>query len=265
MIVTSDHGTSFKPDSRARSSRDTVGGETMAVPMFIKLPYQNEGTISDNNTEAIDILPTIADVLDIDLQWTVDGRSVFDESGAGEIRDKKTLVYLNESGGLDRLLVSGKNENRDVRLQHKLSIFGSGRTRPDGYFRIGKHGDLVGKKVAEIPVMEDYADPVTVHFNEQSLFADVDPDNQAFVPVFISGTIIDGIPDDEPVYLAIAINGIIEATTRTFREPSAGPIEFYAMIAERALKKGRNEVSFFVIPTRDESEVRLSPVKIAVQ
>ncbi len=265
IIVTSDHGSSFKMGARVRTSKDTVAGDILAVPMFIKLPFQKEGTISDVNMEAIDVLPTVADILDIDLQWDVDGRSIFDNSDVIDSRNNKTLVYINEDGELNKRLLSITNENRGVRLQHKLSIFGSGRTRPNGYFRIGQYGDLVGTAVSQLPVMKGYADMVAVQFNEQSLFDDVDPENRRFVPVLISGTIVDEIPEREPVYLAIAINGVVEATTRTFRWPPSGPIEFEAMLPERALKKGRNEVKFFTISTNEDSEIRLSPVRKLAQ
>ena len=52
----------------------------------------------------------------------------------------------------------------------------------------------------------------------------------------------------------------MEATPRSFRERSFDRVEFYAMVAEQALQKGNNEVSFFVISTDDDNQVHLTPV-----
>lgn len=257
IIVTSDHGCSFEPGGRNRGDLETVGGDTMAVPLLIKLPYQDKGMISDENTESIDILPTISDVLDIDLAWRVDGQSMFNDTA--KKREQKTLIYSNENGELQKLSIDGANESRDTRLQTKLTKFGSGHTRPNGYFSIGPYGSLVGKKVMEFPVDATGKESVTIHFKEHSVFGNVDLQNSGFIPVRVSGSILNKALGDEPVHLAVEINGKIEATTRSFSERSSDLTEFYAIFSEQALRKGSNEVNFFVISTDDDNRVHLSP------
>lgn len=258
IIITADHGCSFEPGDRNRGRLETVPGDTMAVPLLIKLPNQNKGVISDGNTESIDLLPTIADILDIDLAWSVDGHSMFNNAVAK--RDQKTLVFSDGNEKMDRLLVSGANENRDSRLQKKLTIFGSGHTKPSGYFQIGQYGSLVGRKVIEFPKIAESEESMTLRFNEHHKFVDVDLGNPMFIPVHVSGTILGGVSADETVYVAVEINGKIAATTRSFSEPSSDGIQFYAMLAEQVLIKGNNEVNFFVISTDEDNRVVLSPV-----
>jgi hypothetical protein len=47
--------------------------------LFIKAPNQSAGVVSDAPIEGVDILPTLADMLDIEVPWPVDGSSVLDE------------------------------------------------------------------------------------------------------------------------------------------------------------------------------------------
>ena len=80
IVVTADHGVSFVPGQPFRGICQEIYPETLSVPLFVKLPGQHEGRASDRNVEAIDILPTIADVLKIRLPWETRGSSA---SGRG--------------------------------------------------------------------------------------------------------------------------------------------------------------------------------------
>ena len=43
------------------------------VPLFVKRPLQRAGTTSTEPIQLIDVLPTIADVLDVNIPWRTDG------------------------------------------------------------------------------------------------------------------------------------------------------------------------------------------------
>ena len=82
VIVTSDHGVSY--DARA-PGRDLVVVEGRAlnaepllrVPLFIKRPFQRDGIVSDREVQLIDMMPTVAEVVGVEVPWTGAGRSVF--------------------------------------------------------------------------------------------------------------------------------------------------------------------------------------------
>jgi hypothetical protein len=78
IIVTADHGVSFYPNTKRRDAPPliTLARDVLPIPLFIKYPQQKEGAISDQNVETIDILPTIADVLDAKAVSNMDGRSL---------------------------------------------------------------------------------------------------------------------------------------------------------------------------------------------
>lgn len=84
VLITSDHGVSYLPQAPGRDLQE-VDGELvnadpiLRVPLFVKLPFQRQGVVSDRDVQLIDIVPTITDLLDLQLPWQVAGRSVFDE------------------------------------------------------------------------------------------------------------------------------------------------------------------------------------------
>jgi hypothetical protein len=77
VIVTADHGVSFVPGERNRGpGLQNVGG-IAGVPLFYKLPNQHVGEAHNSPVQTIDIVPTIAEQLDLEIPWTVDGVSLF--------------------------------------------------------------------------------------------------------------------------------------------------------------------------------------------
>lgn len=79
VILTSDHGNRFQPGEYPRilSSEDPSSlAEILAVPLFVKLPGQTEGKIVDAPVQTVDVVPTVAEVLGLELPTPVDGRSL---------------------------------------------------------------------------------------------------------------------------------------------------------------------------------------------
>ncbi len=77
IIVVADHGISFDQASEFRNIKENTYAEILHVPLFIKAPYQKNQQINDWNVETIDILPTIAEALNINIPWHVEGVSAF--------------------------------------------------------------------------------------------------------------------------------------------------------------------------------------------
>jgi hypothetical protein len=89
LIVTADHGVSFRPGhSRRLPDADNLA-DIASVPLFIKLPGQKQGRIDDRNVESVDIFPTIAESLGIELSEPIDGIPV----SQARRRPRKTLYY----------------------------------------------------------------------------------------------------------------------------------------------------------------------------
>jgi len=147
IIVVADHGSSFRPDDFRRQVSETNFADIMAVPLLIKRPFQKEGGVDDSPVEVIDILPSIADVLDTELPWPVDGRSVFDKTAP---RREHKICY-NARNRMEFEASSFEHEYHSS-LKYLLTNFGSGKST-HGIYNIGPYGaKLVGQLVQDATV-----------------------------------------------------------------------------------------------------------------
>ncbi len=82
VVVTADHGRSFRKDSHWRGlDRDNLG-DVLGIPLLIKYPGQEQAVVDQRPASLIDIAPTIADVTGRELHWEVAGQSLIGESPA---------------------------------------------------------------------------------------------------------------------------------------------------------------------------------------
>ena len=91
VIVTADHGVSYHPQAPGRALTEVDGVVVNAdlilrVPLFIKLPFQQTGVISDQDVQLIDVVPTVAEVLHLEVPWPHTGRSVFAPQGPARLK-----------------------------------------------------------------------------------------------------------------------------------------------------------------------------------
>ncbi len=250
LIVVADHGISFRPGDRRRVVTQSNFADIASVPLLVKLPEQQRGAISDRNVQTIDVLPTIADVLDLEIPWEVDGRSAIDDSLPTS--SEKRIFPSNRTPGNPFVFNREHLAMRRQSLEWMSRIFGS-RDGSDGRFRIGPRPDLLGSRVRDQAVA-DGARLRLVLGGAPERVGQYDP-RSAFAPTHLSGRIVGQGAGDAPLELAIAVNGYIRAVTRTFSGEEA---RFTAMVAESAFRPGTNQIEVFAI-SEVGGRIRLEP------
>jgi hypothetical protein len=232
VVVVADHGIAIKPDvvHRRVVLPDTVG-EVAAVPLFIKTPHQKSGGVDDYRAETIDVLPTIADALDIDVPWTTDGGSL-----DAPDRPVRTESQMNGAKGVVTFGVDG-SEARAVAAR-KVEIFGD-----DGPYGLTPPGqqDLLGARVASLDV--EPAGSARGAVDRIAAYADLDLQADG-LPTTVTGRIDGGVGDEDHV-VAVVVNGEVAAVTRTYE--SEGTRAFYALVPARAFVDGANDVELLLV------------------
>jgi hypothetical protein len=239
IVVTGDHGVSFRPGHPLKGVDDTTLPDIMSVPLFIKAPGQHEGRVDDANAQSIDIVATIADLLDVDLSWQIDGHSLLDAKSA---KLDKTIYY--SGANLDRTVEASELARlRADAVRRKHQLFERAPASAEAVLNLVP--ELAGTRIDDMKVRDDSDLQVLVEAPER--FRAVDLSAPA-VPTFIRGRVEDSLGRPASARLAVVVNGVVAATTRTYRgEFGADVGEWSALIDARWLHAAYNELEVLAI------------------
>ncbi|HEX6425521.1 MAG TPA: sulfatase-like hydrolase/transferase [Acidimicrobiales bacterium] len=236
FVVTADHGYGFEPGSRMRGIAEGNIDQVLWTPLIVKSPGQDEGVVDDRNVLSVDVLPTIADELGIDLDSDdLDGvpasaarRDPADKAAAdwalNDLRaDDRGQVHVDGEAGFARML-----ESEAVRGDGPLAIWD----------RTGEaHGELVGRRVDDLTRGAPRPEVVTV--NRLGRWRNVDTEVPPLELLGI-GPVAPGTA------VAVAAEGTVAAVVPAEATPF-GIAAVHAMLWPDALVAGHNEITMYVV------------------
>jgi hypothetical protein len=226
VIVLADHGISFRPGDRRRALSETNLEDIAFVPLFVKTPGQQRGRVIDAAVQTVDVLPTIADVLDVDVPWKMDGTSL----RTPRAREEYVLVGDKETFTVDAETLLAR---RGAAVEEEMSLFGS------SLYGIGPHRELLGRNI------EDFDTAVGVglsgEVDQAAELGTVDLESD-YVPVRLTGRINGG---GGPRDLAVTVNGRVEAVARSYLVD--GEERLSVLFPASALRAGVNDVALFAV------------------
>jgi hypothetical protein len=250
VIVTADHGVSFREGHTSRDLRSDAIGDIAAVPLFIKFPHGEHSGASDVVAETIDVLPTVIDVLGPAQLWSTDGRSLEDPDQPRRSRQR----VVGEAGVV---LTAGDGRERDASLTYKLTLLGR-RGGMEGLFSRGRYGYLVGQDTDDLQV----GGPAKARARLDGVegYADIDTTAEV-LPNRLLGTVVAAARYEEPVFFAVVVNGTVEAIARTYDHRNT-QARIDVLLPTEALVDGRNEIALLQIGRGPDGAV-LQPVALA--
>jgi hypothetical protein len=251
IVITADHGIAFLPGSTQRMFTGESAAEIMRVPLIFKFPKETgvPASVSDINAETIDIVPTIADALDLEMEWRPDGVSLLDASRPE--RQGKTMFF---NSARSRREFGPGEPPMGPPLARKLQLFGDGTANPQRAPRLTRFDDLVGRPLTALRVADGGG---AVEILESWAYQNVDPASDG-LPFDIAGRF--GSPRPNTV-LAVTVNGVVEAVTRTWASNARG---WLATPRLDVWRPGSNDLQVFVVET-DSSGLLLRRAALAQQ
>jgi Sulfatase len=231
VVVTADHGISFRGGDRRRTPTDRNLAELAFTPLFVNLPGPEPGRVVDRHVGVVDVLPTIADALDADIPWRTDGTSALvDGPGPDTVRVGRLAVPY-----ADAVAQRGRSLARQTRL------FGQGAWDVD-FYALGPYAGLVGRPVADLSVAPGEG-VVTFDAAGSGRVRSLDADSP-LVPSPLTGA-LSGV--GEGTALALALNGRVAAVATAYAAPEGGPAKVTALVPPSFFRPGENEVRVFVL------------------
>ena len=244
VVITADNGESFLKRGHNRHIADAATAADIAsTPLLIKLPGQRRGRYSELHVRSIDLLPTIADALDVRIPWSISGRSFL---RADYAPDPQVVVYPQGNGPPPPVRMSFTEYERDAAatLAAKQRLFGQ------GIYAIGPQPALVGRRA---PAAAPSA-ALQATIDQPQRLASVET-RSSFVPSHITGQLTGrdarvGLP------LAVALNGRIAATGWSAQLEGSDRMIVSIMVPPELLHDGRNDARLYLI-----DGTRLVPLK----
>ena len=253
LVVTADHGVTFRPGFPFRRPRAESFVDLVSVPLFIKVPNQQTGTVFASNVETIDIVPTLAARLGIRLPWEADGVDAFD--GSVDARADKSLFFDDP---LQRMTGPG---DLGAAIHEVVARKYEWLGEPDGFHgpKVGRHQELLGRRVDEFEVVVSEDVQATVNF--PAIFTDVDRESD-FIPSHVSGVVrsLDGaIEIKVATPIGVAVNGILAGVTQPYDFPVKGRQYAWEVIIDPELMTdGSNTLEVFTIEETGTAAVVLA-------
>jgi hypothetical protein len=237
LVVTADHGASFWPGNPIRHLEDNEHpSDILDVPLFVKVPGQKNGELTDRHVRTIDIVPTITHVLGMDRPEGLDGNSILDPS-----YEPPPFKRARDSEGD----FSDFDADADLKydsVARMISLFGSGNE--GSIYAVSDHHPLLGTDVSQIQVVADT--PWSIN-TDRTYFRD-NAELDTFTPAFIQGA-IDGASAHESLSIVAVVNGTIEAVARSIQTEERRT-RFYMVVPEESFGVGNVDLQLLVL---DES------------
>lgn len=262
VVVTADHGITFRAGEQARTASPTTAADIVFPPLFIKAPGQTTGAVDDHPMRTIDILPTIADMIGAEIPWNIDGVPARAPRRADE--PIRLYQWKTDDIQLPDSLVAEPGEYLTFERVPLQTEAVTGRAAPPGGdpalrpFRIGPYGSLIGQPVSGLRVSTTPA-PGELYI----------PSGSASLSTF-DATALDlhqtwqegyykGAGGDRT--LAFALNGRIAGIGTADKFRRNDDAYYYALLAPTLFAPTGNRIEAFVVTGPADAPV-LTPVRI---
>jgi hypothetical protein len=230
LVVTADHGIGTGSGSVTERSLH----EPLFPVLLVKAPEQRQGRIDETNLSAVDLLPTMADLIGVDIPWKVHGTS------AQAPADRGTTASYDKPSTSERIVLT-----IDIETAWRRIV--ADAFRPDAPtdddrllpYRIGPRADLVGTPVDRSSIGPP--SPRRAALDRPGAFDDARP-SAGDLPALVFGWVTP--PVDLPI--AVVVNGTVAGVSPTYRSGQRDG-RFSVLVPEFLFRPGPNQLELFEV------------------
>lgn len=257
VVVTADHGVGLTPGGPRRlvtAEDEEAFADVLYPPLLIKAPGLGAGVVSDADAETIDIVPTLADLLGIELPWSVDGISL--RSSQRE-DDQRTFFVEGGSGDEVETVRFRSDDHRFEVLARNVDVLLGDDNPRYRLYDLTAAGELVGQRLDALAITDPSPWVATID-NAAEFEAEVDL-SSGLVPARVRGH-VDGPDGRAPPLFAIAVHGRVAAVVETFATDDQDH-SLESMLVPSLLRADDNELEVYAV-SGTEGARRLRPVRL---
>jgi hypothetical protein len=238
LVVTADHGIAFTTGEPMRGIASANVGDIMWSPLFVRVPDAPPGEVDDRNAEIVDVVPTIADILDVPLTWGVDGRSLLGPPRSGDDRRMARAHHDLLQPASDALLtVDGAEWSRRV-LDGGPAVDPSVADFEHAALATSPAAHLLGTSADTLPHGEPTGISASIELRDMFDAVDI-----RVPPSHVIGRLSD-VPSSRTV--VVALNGTIAGTSEVF-DDNRGLHRITTLLRHELFRSGSNRLELFVL------------------
>ncbi|MQB01594.1 MAG: sulfatase-like hydrolase/transferase [Actinobacteria bacterium] len=237
LIVTSDHGLGLHPGRERKVPTLENMHEIYWVPLFIKAPHQSRAKVDDRNLMAMDLLPTIAAMLDAEVPWRTDGRSALDpDVDRGPV--KRIVRRSDNSFSLPEETLTIAQQTAQQRMRREAFVPGRDCRRARCAYLVGPGASLVGAPLSDFTIGPASALTATL-----TLPHTLAGDEEGPLPALVLGHLTD-LGERYDGRIAVAVDGSLAGISDIWTQDGI-PGWFGVLIPEFLMRQERNDPRLF--------------------
>jgi hypothetical protein len=231
----------------ARPLTSKNAADILPVPLIMKLPGGTRaGEVSLQNVQTFDILPTVADVMGMEISFDVDGQSAFDDA-AEKRTSKRAIAHLS---GIEAEYPASLVDRAQESALRRISLFGEEIATL--YLHGDQHG-LVGRAIGELNVVSE--EPVGFGVDSPTVVRIRKSDS--LLPGEVFGFMRTSRHSPRDNEIAIAVDETIRVVTRPYRPWQGQRLAvWYALLPEEVLGAGEHRIDPYLVEA-DASGINL--------
>ena len=253
LIISADHGLTLEPGLSKRKVIDFTNNDQVddvfRIPLFVKYPGQLSGKLDDCPVTTIDVLPTIAEVINEKPLWSIDGKSF------------RRSCPNSSPHGISSPLATGTFTNSLSKLFERARRYDNIVSREGGASGIFATPN-VASFVANAPKIIGGTSALVASWtvDQLDLFNDIQVGLGVSVPALVTGsiTLSGGVPKD--AVGIITIDGRGAGVIPELNSASAGKMKFEAFVNTSLLTAGAHKIGLLISVGGATGELLAAPV-----
>lgn len=265
IVVTADHGSAYYADETFRGVTAKTLVDQVFVPLFIKLPGQSEGSISDSQVLNVDAVAAIVDYLGLTPSVELYGEPPGERETPSDWFVFDTPPFTKELTRFDFDLDQARAE-----LWSRDAYLGLDRRDPlDAVIGMTQGADLVGRRVSSFAVGKESVGELSMPMLPAVREADANlapraeralGHNDAALPLYVRLSVRVGSPSmgdlDIGRTVVISLNGLVVGTTQLELDNAHSNLVGYALISPKFFDLGGNRVQLFMLDEHDQNSLQ---------
>jgi hypothetical protein len=240
VVVTADHGIGLQAGAPLRYYDDRVAAQVIGVPLFVHAPTMVDGAIVAMPAQTIDVVPTVAAALGVQIPWSVDGRDLHHPPSNRTRHVFEIQEPADSRGNRDYRLIAVDVSSH---LEDQLSAARMWRAAEGGAlgsWMIGPRAELLGRRASDFEI--DESAPTVLTTSDKSVGGQSATNGSGATRALLVGELEGNV---EPgTTLVIAVEGVVVSTATI--DDDDGRLVVSAFIPPARLQRSGLDIDYYV-------------------